>query len=80
MVPLRSLSKVLLSICCFFHDQVHRAPEKKGDDNTSIIICEASQFAPLLPLWPGNGSSREYCRCHLERSPGMDSCNLSSLQ
>ena len=42
MVPLRSLSKVLLNICCFFHDQVHRAPEKKGDDNTSVIIYEAS--------------------------------------
>jgi hypothetical protein len=80
MVALQSPSKMLLSICGLFHDQVHLAPENRDADITSITIYGTSRFALRLPSWPSNGSLREQCQCHLERSAGMDSHILLSLQ
>jgi hypothetical protein len=80
MVPLQSPSKKLLGICCLFHDQVHLAPENRDADNTSITTYGTSRLALLLLSWPSNGYLREQCRRHLERSAGMGSHILLSLQ
>lgn len=80
MVPLQSPSKKCLGICCLFHDQVYLTPENRDADNTTITTYGTSRFALLLSSWPSNGSLREQCQCHLERSAGMDSHILLSLQ
>ena len=72
IIPPRLPPKMFLSICCLFHDQVHLAPENRGDDTTAIATENAPLYLSLLPSWPGNGSSRQQCRYHLERSPGTE--------